>query len=767
MSTYLVTSRDGVHFDDGWVYAHQELIPHGQCARAGGMHPCLPLTEVDEASASSGTAPLDELCCPFDHGIIIPASSVISVNGEHLLYYEGRAGYHEKRYAPGFPMAVGVAAWRQHRIVGLRRDPSARIGEGERDQCGVATTKLLDLGSLTGPADGKATALVREGPIYVTVNVGFPGAGPSTSDAGDTGVYVEVVAGCTSADDGSPRPARAAEDGEPRALRTHSMARSVAIRHDSPAAVVRWRTVTGSTSTLAAIPSTQPVALRFTLCGDAKLFAFTLWRGEPPPAGTSAPKAAEAEHASTSASTGVPPLNGAFGGSSRASRADGGGGADMLEGGRPLASTVSSLRTGIDRFVYLEEAGRVRERWLRARWDARAAEMQRHRVMYGRCAIAHPPTIPMVEQPSHGFSMWRIPAPCLPGVAPIGQVCPYSMGAAPDYLEWSAAGRTQNVPTRTSWAPRVEARRVGAPRVGGVGGDGVVNGVDGCRELCRRECPSCKFASISWASYKCVCAETCNVHKLALSQTSDDTHPDLVAERPVVPARGGGTDGVYDWVTFVIDDTPGTGWRRARGVPLRPFPLRLWNTTRAWADDWVEYARLLNDDAYVEPCTSRGKCAVKSGGAANDENSSLTTLSRAGRRALGGLTPGFCAVTNTGGNCNLHRTGSVSIKSLVDDDERGALTWRGATAACTRFCSGCRQCNYMTLSLSADDCSWYSACDLTKLQKTFTGFYSMRVLDRKPPSATKPSATKPKRSFMARLARLPYDKARAHGKTAW
>ena len=42
--------------------------------------------------------PLDELCCPFDHGIVIPSSSLLTVQGEHRLYYEGRQGYHEARY---------------------------------------------------------------------------------------------------------------------------------------------------------------------------------------------------------------------------------------------------------------------------------------------------------------------------------------------------------------------------------------------------------------------------------------------------------------------------------------------------------------------------------------------------------------------------------------------------------------------------------------------------------------------------------------------
>ena len=31
MRTYLTTSRDGAHFDLDWVYAEQEIVPHGKC----------------------------------------------------------------------------------------------------------------------------------------------------------------------------------------------------------------------------------------------------------------------------------------------------------------------------------------------------------------------------------------------------------------------------------------------------------------------------------------------------------------------------------------------------------------------------------------------------------------------------------------------------------------------------------------------------------------------------------------------------------------
>ena len=113
--------RDGVHFETEWVYAQQPLIPHAECASGSAANTasyCVQPDDVDESTRQSGALPLDELCCPFDHGITIPASVVLTVNREHLIYYEGRQGYHEKRYSPKYPMGIGLATWREHRLAG-------------------------------------------------------------------------------------------------------------------------------------------------------------------------------------------------------------------------------------------------------------------------------------------------------------------------------------------------------------------------------------------------------------------------------------------------------------------------------------------------------------------------------------------------------------------------------------------------------------------------------------------------------------------------
>jgi len=89
-NVYLVTSRDGVHIDDGWVYAHQPLIPKGSKQR------------------------------DWNSGLLIPASNFASTETAHHLYFEARPGHvhHENRF--GASAVIGVATWAKNRIVGLR-----------------------------------------------------------------------------------------------------------------------------------------------------------------------------------------------------------------------------------------------------------------------------------------------------------------------------------------------------------------------------------------------------------------------------------------------------------------------------------------------------------------------------------------------------------------------------------------------------------------------------------------------------------------------
>ena len=42
-------------------------------------------------------------------------------------------------------------------------------------------------------------------------------------------------------------------------------------------------------------------------------------------------------------------------------------------------------------------------------------------------------------------------------------------------------------------------------------------------------------------------------------------------------------------------------------------------------------------------------------------------------------------------------------------------------------CAGCERCNFVSVSLQHNDCSWYHSCDLTRLQLTPQGFRTYRA----------------------------------------
>ncbi|KAL1525917.1 hypothetical protein AB1Y20_020744 [Prymnesium parvum] len=94
-NVYLVTSRDGVHVDDGWVYAHAPLLPKGRTQAA------------------------------WDSGFLLPAAQLLAAprGGGTRLYYEARRVRHEQRFRGA--AAIGMAAWDDDRLAALRAaDPS-------------------------------------------------------------------------------------------------------------------------------------------------------------------------------------------------------------------------------------------------------------------------------------------------------------------------------------------------------------------------------------------------------------------------------------------------------------------------------------------------------------------------------------------------------------------------------------------------------------------------------------------------------------------
>lgn len=121
LNVYLITSRDGVHIDHEWVYAHQPLLPKDG------------LTQAD-----------------YDGGFLFPAASFLTREHEHRIYFEARAGiHHEERYR-GNKARLATAAWTRDRLAGLR--------PAHTDVAGVITTKAfrLDGGSVRLEVDTRA-----------------------------------------------------------------------------------------------------------------------------------------------------------------------------------------------------------------------------------------------------------------------------------------------------------------------------------------------------------------------------------------------------------------------------------------------------------------------------------------------------------------------------------------------------------------------------------------------------------------------------------
>ena len=251
MRTYLATSRDGVHFDTGWVYAQQELIPHGRCREPPGCATRASLENLIGGwqEAQNRSAVLDELCCEFDHAITMPASELVTHHGKHHLYYEGRTAPHESRFDSKYPAALAVASWTTHRIAGVRRDPNAA------GTCSYVTTKPINLSAVAGAHEY----------AHVTVNVGIHASDP-------IGLLVaDVVDRCEGG--GATHPRFKASVSKP-------------VDQSTEAAVLRWgndKSGMGKLTHDGNLPGLLGIVrFRFYLCGSAKLFSFTTASGPAP-----------------------------------------------------------------------------------------------------------------------------------------------------------------------------------------------------------------------------------------------------------------------------------------------------------------------------------------------------------------------------------------------------------------------------------------------------------------------------------------------------
>ena len=92
---------------------------------------------------------------------------------------------------------------------------------------------------------------------------------------------------------------------------------------------------------------------------------------------------------------------------------------------------------------------------------------------------------------------------------------------------------------------------------------------------------------------------------------------------------------------------------------------------------------------------------------------------------LASALPGFCGLTEEGseGTCHLGDRGSFGGNRLKLLLRSGNHTQ--AALACMQRCARCKRCRFVSLKLGRQpDCSWYSSCDLERLERRPAGFLS-------------------------------------------
>ena len=111
-------------------------------------------------------------------------------------------------------------------------------------------------------------------------------------------------------------------------------------------------------------------------------------------------------------------------------------------------------------------------------------------------------------------------------------------------------------------------------------------------------------------------------------------------------------------------------------------------------------------------------------------------------RWLASASHGWCEITVAGeGDCEAGFSGSWTL------DDGQVRSDEAAAQSCLSLCLGCARCRYITINRGARDCSWYAACDLTRLHDRRKEFLSGAVRDRLE------APTRPPRRFAAtRLA---------------
>jgi hypothetical protein len=106
---------------------------------------------------------------------------------------------------------------------------------------------------------------------------------------------------------------------------------------------------------------------------------------------------------------------------------------------------------------------------------------------------------------------------------------------------------------------------------------------------------------------------------------------------------------------------------------------------------------------------------------ANGEHELLSLNERSPHRYLrGGF--GYCGITRFASDC---APGRVSGSWKLSEHQR-----LGFEAACVERCKACEHCRFVSFAKKWRDCSWYTHCNLDRLQTTLLGYYTLEVAER-------------------------------------
>ena len=88
---------------------------------------------------------------------------------------------------------------------------------------------------------------------------------------------------------------------------------------------------------------------------------------------------------------------------------------------------------------------------------------------------------------------------------------------------------------------------------------------------------------------------------------------------------------------------------------------------------------------------------------------------------------GYCEATKaaTASNCKRGRKGSWALKL-----PRQRSSWEAAFDYCSKRCTNCQRCRYISVSIQHNDCSWFHECDMDALRNAPTGFKSAMLEKR-------------------------------------